>query len=117
MRRKIITPTGEADIYSIYEYLLERTPNAADAYLRMVTNTFETFPDDVWLPPRASSDMPDYVRVLHLGSPFRGYTLWVAFLEEALYLLAAFAPGLPDEFKKSRGDLGLDELQPGVASF
>lgn len=111
MRRKIITPAGEADIFSIFDYLQRRTPSAAAAYLRIVTTTFESFPDEFQTPPRASGLLPDYVRVLHLGSPFRGYTLWIAFLDDALYLIAAFAPGLPDEFKDTRALSGLKSIE------
>lgn len=102
MRRREVTQTGLADLIHIHDYIAERVPNAATFYYQKALSTFEDFPDDFHVPPAASAQVPDYVRVLHLASPFRGYTLWVAFLDDALYLIAAFAPGLPDEYKDSR---------------
>lgn len=78
MRKKFITATGEADIRGIFQYLHERNPSAAAAYYRMALATFEDFPDDWQTPKRAGDHLPEKVRVLYLGSPFRGCTLRIA---------------------------------------
>jgi len=111
MRRREITETGLDDLLHIHDFIAERAPNAAALYFQQALSTFEGFPDDFQTPPIASAQMPDYVRVLHLASPFCGYTLWVAFLDEALFLITAFAPGLPDEFKDSRALSALRSME------
>ncbi len=110
MRRKFITETGDTDLNAIYEYLQTRTPRSAELYYRQALSTFEEFPDDIWMPAPAAPSLPEYVRILHLASPFRAYTLRIAIKDDAVYLLAAFAPGLPDEFKDARTLRGLSEL-------
>ncbi|MEL6414335.1 MAG: hypothetical protein AAFQ15_05285 [Pseudomonadota bacterium] len=107
MRQKIITATGEADVAHIYEYLLERSPRSAELYYQTALSTFADFPDDFWQPVHAGPNLPDHVRVLYLSSPFRAYTLRVSITDEAVYLLAAFAPGLPDRFKDQATRRGL----------
>ena len=99
MRQRRVTEAGLADLQHIHDFIAERAPNAASFFYEQALSTFGDFPDDIHVPATASAMMPEYVRVLHLASPFRGYTLWVAFLDDALYLVAAFAPGLPDAYK------------------
>ena len=99
MRLRLVTPTAGADIEHITEYLATDTPRIAALYADAAISTFEKFPDDVYLPVHAGEPYPPQVRVLHLPSPFTAYTLHVAFNDDALYLLAAFAPGLPDAAK------------------
>lgn len=109
MRRKFLTPTGEQDIRQIYAYILTDNHDAAARFYESALQTFFEFPDDIQTPARAAAHLPEYVHVMHVRG-FRGYTLRVAVFAEELYLLSAFAPGLPDEFKDARTLLGLREL-------
>jgi len=102
MRQRKVTETGHKDLLGIHDHIFQQSPRAAEAYYSQALRIFERFPDDYRTPVLASPELPEYVKALHMGSPFRGYTLWVAFKEDALYLLAAFAPGLPDEYKAER---------------
>lgn len=110
MRRRDVTETALADIIEIRDHLSAHAPHVAELYYRHALQTFAQFPDDLWLPHRASDALPDTVRAMYLPSPFRQYSLWVAFTDDALYLLAAFAPGLSDRQKLGRGTSGFDEM-------
>ncbi|MEO0938553.1 MAG: hypothetical protein AAFY38_10410 [Pseudomonadota bacterium] len=110
MRRREVTETALADILHNRDFLSQRAPHVATLYYQKVLQTFMEFPDDVWLPHRASDDLPEFVRVMYPPSPFRQYPIWVAFTEDALYLVAAFAPGLTEEQQIDRSQSGLDEI-------
>ena len=109
MRRKILTPTGEQDVRQIFAHILTDNPDAASRFYESAMHTFFEFPDDIQTPAKAGDHLPEYVHVLHVRG-FRGYTLRVAIFAEEMYLLSAFAPGLPDEFKDARTLLGLRGL-------
>lgn len=97
MRAKIVTPTAADDIRSIADFIFDDNPTAAKEYRDSAFDTFEGWPDEV-VPRRASLQLPEHVREFSVTG-FRGYTLRMTTIEDTTYLLAAFAPGLPDEFK------------------
>ncbi len=108
MRRKIVTPTGEADLRTISTFIAADNPAAAERYLAATRDAFERLPD-LRVPVRASAHLPEHVRVLRVPG-FAGYTLRIAIFESDTYLIAAFRPGLPDEFKDARTLEGLGEV-------
>lgn len=60
-------------------------------------------------PPRSSDKLPAFVRTLHVPN-FKGYTTRYAILDDGLYLLAAFAPGLSDATKDRHTKAVLKDL-------
>lgn len=110
MRAKIVTPTAERDALAISDYIHRDNPAAADRYLRCVLATFFDWPDEV-TPKRAAAHLPESIREIPVPG-FRGYTLRIAILGETTYLLAAFAPGLPDAYKDARTLRGYAEGAP-----
>lgn len=97
MRTKKVTPSAEADIQRIFEYIYQDNPEAATRYYEAALDTFFSLTDN-YVPKRASDTLPENVREMQV-SGFRRYTLRIAIFETETYLIAAFAPGLPDEFK------------------
>ena len=61
------------------------------------------------MPRRAHPRLPEYVRAANLEG-FKGYTLHIADLDGGLYLVGAFAPGLPDGVIIRRTHQGLKEI-------
>ena len=100
MRAKIVTPTAESDVRANAQHIRLDNPSAADRYGEQAIITFMDWPDEV-IPRRASPNLPEHIRELPV-SGFRRYTLRIATIEETTYLLAAFAPGLPDSSKDQR---------------
>ena len=105
MKSKIVTPTAEALVRHVAEYIYERNVSAGDQYSRAVMQTFFQF-DERFLPRRASEHLPEYVRELNVIG-FKGYTIRVAVLDDKIALVAAFAPGLSDRRKNARSKAGL----------
>jgi len=100
MRAKIVTPTAESDVRANAQHIRLDNPSAADRYGEQAITTFIEWPDEV-IPRRASPNLPEHIRELPV-SGFRRYTLRIATIDDVTYLLAAFAPGLPDAFKDER---------------
>lgn len=109
MRRKIVTPTGEAELRAIATFIAMDNPAAAERYLAAAREAFERLPD-LHVPVRASAHLPEHVRVLRVPG-FAGYTLRIAIFETETYLVAAFRPGLPDAFKDARTLAGLGKVR------
>lgn len=107
MKAKFVTRSAETDIQHISTYIRARNPEAAARYYREALASFEKLQDD-FLPKRAGDKFPDYVRQIEVAS-FKGYSLRIAVFEKAIYLIAAFAPGLSDKTKDERTGQGLWE--------
>lgn len=108
MRRKKVTLTAEADIQRIFQHILQDNPTAAVRYYEAALGTFFSLSDN-HTPKRASDALPEHVREVQV-SGFRRYTLRIAIFETETYLIAAFAPGLPDAFKDAGTLRGLREV-------
>lgn len=97
MRRKIVTSHADANIDAISLFIAQDNPSASERYYRAVADTFENLPD-ILTPERASEYLPETVRKMNVKG-FGGYTLHIAILEDATYLLSAYRPGLPEAYK------------------
>lgn len=107
MRRKIVTPSGQADLENIAHFINRDNPAAALRYLEVAEATFLNLPD-MHTPVRTSKHLPEHVRTLHVPR-FSGYTLHIAIFEAETYLIAAFRPGLPEHIKVQLTQRGLRE--------
>lgn len=108
MRRKMVTPTGEADLRAISTFIAADNPAAAERYLAAARDAFERLPD-LRVPVRAGAHLPENVRVLRVPG-FAGDTLRIAIFGTETCLIAAFRPDLPDAFKDARTLDGLGEV-------
>jgi plasmid stabilization system protein ParE len=108
MKPKRVTQTAKHLIQHITGYIYERHPGAAERYYAAVMQGFEGF-DERFLPRRASDDLPDYIREASVPG-FKGYTIRIAILDDAIYLIAAFAPRQGDERKAHSTQSGLREI-------
>lgn len=102
MRRKRLSRVARDDIQRIAAHLAAHNPAAAERYYQAALDTFFALPDNL-TPKRASDRLPEHVRELQVAG-FRGYLLRIA---RRVVLLAAFAPGLPDQVKDSRTRKGM----------
>lgn len=108
MRRKIVTPTAEADLREITSFIAAGNLDAADRYVTAALNVFEELPD-LRTPVRASEHLPENVHSMQVPG-FAGYTLRIAVFETETYLIAAFRPGLTAVMRDRRSKLGLGEI-------
>ena len=79
MRRKIVTPTAEADLREIASFIATGNIEAADRYISAALAVFEDLPD-MRVPVRASDHLPEHVRSMPVPG-FDGYTLRIAIFE------------------------------------
>jgi len=108
MKRKLVTPTADAALEDVFDYIRAENPAAAKQYLEAALDAFYGLPD-FRVPVRASDHLPDYVRSLNI-SGYSGYTLRIAVFEDVVYLLTALRPGAMEAMNDARTRAGLRDL-------
>lgn len=108
MKRKLVTPTADAALMGVFDFICSNNPAAAAQYLEAAYDVFFNLPD-FRVPVRASDHLPDYVRSLNVPG-YSGYTLRIAVLDDAVYLLTALRPGATEAMNDARTRTGLRDV-------
>ncbi|WP_220747227.1 type II toxin-antitoxin system RelE/ParE family toxin [Jannaschia pagri] len=103
-----MTPAADEALAAIFDYINADNPEAAARYYSTALDTFFGLPDG-FVPHRASDSLPEVIRALPVPG-FGGYTLRIAILDDAVYLITALRPGLTDKMKDDRTLPGWDEV-------
>lgn len=109
MRARITAPNALRHIETITRFIAKGNKGAALRYADAVFETLENLPDNL-LPVRANPHLPEHVRKV----PVRGfprYTLYLAYEDERIALVAAFRPGLTETMKSRRSHKGIREIR------
>ena len=104
----IITDAGLAQILEVRDFIATRSPKAVLRYIDHIEADFFRLAPG-FLSRRASDALPKPVRAASV-SGFRGYTYHYIQIDQAIYLLSAFAPGLSDETKERLTRSSLSDL-------
>ena len=110
-KKRIITPYAQQEIEDIAAFIYRDNPTKALEYLDYAPDTFFDMPENL-TPTRAEDYLPEYVRKIPVKSKsFSGYFLYIAFFDDALFLIAALRPGLPNREKIYRTQQGIREAR------
>lgn len=109
MKRKVVTPNAQRLIEEIGEFIYRDNPAAAFRYIEGAQHTFFDLPDEL-IPAQASEKLPAEVRKVTVKG-FKGYMLYLAYLDDVVALIAAFRPGLSDRSINQRVRKGFREFK------
>ena len=103
-----ILPSAEADIEQIFDFIRGDSPKAGLSYVRSIREDFKRL-SPRFLSRRASESLPQAVRIGFVPG-FKGYTYHYVSIDEKIFMLSAFAPGLSDETKDRLTRASLNDL-------
>lgn len=79
-------------------------------YRNSVVSSFRAIDDIITTPGIIGGPYPEYVRKFFVTG-FNGYTCHVDYVDDTIYLVAAFRPGLSENSKHNRTRRGIRELR------